>query len=78
MTFGITMGVTKGALLIAAPAFAAVVAGAYGLARVIFVRLSHNRERMLRTAVERVAQRVRECIAARQLQRGSDPRLLRR
>ncbi|HNV76631.1 MAG TPA: serine/threonine-protein kinase [Gemmatimonadaceae bacterium] len=78
MTFGITMGVTKGAILIAGPAFAAVVAGAYGLARVIFVRVSHNREKMLRTAVERVAQRVRECIANRQLPRGSDPRLLRR
>jgi hypothetical protein len=39
--------------------------------------MSRSREKMLRTAVERVAQRVR-VIANRQLPRGSDPRLLRR
>ncbi len=77
-TFGITMAATHGAFLIAGPAFAAVVLGAYGLARTVFVNLSRSRERNLRTAVERVAQRVRECIAARQLQRMSDPLRLRR
>jgi len=79
-TFGITLGVTQGAVLIALPAFAAIVASAYGLARVIFVRLSRTRERALRTAVERVAMRVRECIAARAVGAGSgsDPRRLGR
>lgn len=77
-TFGITMGVTKGAFLIAVPAFAAVVAAAYGAARLIFGRVSRQRERQLRTAVERVTQRVRECIEARQLPRTSDPRRLGR
>ena len=71
-------GVTKGAFLIAGPIFAGVVAGAYGLARTIFIRMSRNRERMLRTAVERVAQRVRECIAARQLERSRETPRLRR
>jgi len=75
--FGITMGVTKGAVLIAAPIFAGVALGAYGLARVIFVRLSRQREQALRTAVERVAQRVRECIEARTLRSGPSPRSLR-
>ncbi|MFN8667023.1 MAG: serine/threonine-protein kinase [Gemmatimonadaceae bacterium] len=78
VSFGITMGVTKGAFLIAGPIFAGVVAGAYGLARTIFIRMSRNRERMLRTAVERVAQRVRECIAARQLERSREAPRLRR
>jgi serine/threonine-protein kinase len=79
-TFGITMAATKGAFLIAGPAFAAVLGGAYGLARVIFVRMSRTRERALRTAVERVAMRVRECIAARAVGPGSgpDPRRLGR
>jgi len=79
-TFGITLGVTNGAMLIAAPAFAAVVAGAYGVARLIFGRVSRNRERALRQAVERVAERVRDCIAARALSPGapSDPRRLGR
>lgn len=77
-TFGITMAATKGAFLIAGPAFAAVVLGAYGLARTIFVNMSRSREKNLRTAVERVAQRVRECIAARQLPRTSDQLRLRR
>jgi len=64
--FGITMAATKGMFLVAAPVFAGVALGAYGLARVIFVRISRQREQALRTAVERVAQRVRECIEARQ------------
>lgn len=71
-TFGITMGVTKGAILIAGPAFAAVVATAYGAARLIFGRMSRTREQALRRAVERVAIRVRECIAARAVGPGSD------
>ncbi|MCC6929666.1 MAG: serine/threonine protein kinase [Gemmatimonadaceae bacterium] len=66
--FGATMAAT-GALVIAAPIFAGVVAGAYGIARYAFVRTSRSRERQLRTAVERVTQRVRECVIARQLQR---------
>lgn len=75
--FGVTMGVTKGAIVIAGPIFAGVALGAYGLARVIFVRLSRQREQALRTAVERVAQRVRECIAARAVRSGPAPRSLR-
>jgi eukaryotic-like serine/threonine-protein kinase len=64
-TFGITLGVTQGAFLIAVPAFAAVVAGAYGAARLLFGRIARNREQALRTVVERVAERVHECITAR-------------
>jgi len=70
-TFGITMAATQGAILIAAPAFAAVVAGAYGAARLIFGQVSRSRERALRKAVERVAERVRECIAARAISAGA-------
>ncbi|MCC6772579.1 MAG: serine/threonine protein kinase [Gemmatimonadaceae bacterium] len=73
-TFGLTMAATNGAVLIAAPAFFAVVASAYGAARLIFGRMSHARERQLRSAVERVTLRVRECIEARQLPRTTDPR----
>jgi serine/threonine-protein kinase len=78
MAFGITMGVTHGAFIVAAPVFAGVAVSAYGLARYIFGRVSRSREAQLRTAVERVAQRVRECIEARQLERTIDPRRLRR
>jgi len=75
--FGITMGTTLGPL-VAAPVFGTILVGAYGLARFIFTRVSQQRQRSLRTAVERVALRVRECIAARQVSRGAEPRLLRR
>ncbi|MBK6489638.1 MAG: serine/threonine protein kinase [Gemmatimonadetes bacterium] len=75
-TFGITMGVTNGAVIIAAPAFFAVVAAAYGASRLLFRRMSRERERQLRSAVERVTLRVRECIEARQLPRTTDPRRL--
>ena len=78
MAFGITMGVTKGAFVVAGPVFAGVAASAYGLARYVFRRASRTREQQLRTAVERVTQRVRECIEARQLERASGPRQLRR
>ncbi len=78
VAFGITMGVTKGAFVVAGPVFAGVAASAYGLARYVFKRASRTREQQLRTAVERVAQRVRECIEARQLERASGPRQLRR
>ncbi|MEP7380847.1 MAG: serine/threonine-protein kinase [Gemmatimonadota bacterium] len=77
-SIGITMAVTNGAFLVAAPVFAAVVASAYGVARLLFGRVSRNRERQLRTAVERVALRVRECIDARESMRSTDPRRLRR
>jgi eukaryotic-like serine/threonine-protein kinase len=77
-TFGATMGATQGAFLIAGPAFAAVVASAYGAARLIFVRMSRNRERALRMVVEHVAARVQECIAARQGLPAGDPRRLGR
>ncbi len=78
VAFGITMGVTKGAFVVAGPVFAGVAASAYGLARYVFRRASRTREQQLRTAVERVTQRVRECIEARQLERASGPRQLRR
>ncbi len=72
------MGITHGAFVVAAPMFAGVVVAAYGLARFVFGRVSRSREQQLRTAVERVTQRVRECIEARQLERSTDPRRLRR
>jgi hypothetical protein len=72
------MAATNGAVLLAGPAFAAVLAGAYGTARLIFGRMSRNRERALRTVVEHVAQRVQECIAARQGLPEGDPRRLGR
>ena len=78
VAFGITMGVTKGAFIVAGPVWAGVVASAYGLARYVFRRASRRREEQLRTAIERVAQRVRECIEARQLERSTDPRRLHR
>lgn len=78
VAFGITMGITKGAFVVAGPIFAGVAASAYGLARYVFKRASRTREQQLRTAVERVTQRVRECIEARQLERASGPRQLRR
>ncbi len=77
-SIAITLAVTKGAFLVAAPVFAGVVAGAYGLARAIFVHTSRKRERALRTIVERVALRARECIAARRLPRSGETRRLGR
>lgn len=77
-TFGITMAATQGALLLAGPAFAAVLAGAYGTARLIFGRMSRTRERALRAVVEHVAARVQECIAARQSPPDEAPRRLGR
>lgn len=72
--FGLAMALTQGAVLVAAPAFVGVAGGAYALARGIFTTMSRRRERVLRSAVERVAQRARECIAARRLSRTTDPR----
>ena len=77
-SIAITLAVTKGAFLVAAPVFAGVVAGAYGLARAIFVHTSRKRERALRIIVERVALRARECIAARRLPRSGETRRLPR
>ena len=77
-TFGITMAATQGAFIVAGPACAAVVGGCYALARFLFGRLSRQREASLRSAVERVALRVRDCIDARQLSRSTDPRRLER
>ena len=77
-SIAITLAVTHGAFLVAAPVFAGFVAGAYGLARTIFVHISRKRERALRTIVERVALRARECIAARRLPRSGETRRLTR
>ncbi|MFP5353882.1 MAG: serine/threonine-protein kinase [Gemmatimonadota bacterium] len=76
--FGVAMALTKGAVLIAAPAFVGVAGGAYALARGIFTTMSRRRERVLRNAVERVAQRARACIEDRRLPRTTDPRRLPR
>lgn len=70
--FAITMGVTHSVLL-AAPLFGGIVAGAYGLARTIFVFLSRKRERELRESVTRVAERVRQCIAEQRKDDGTLP-----
>jgi len=77
-SIAITLAVTQGAFLVAAPVFAGVVAGAYGLARTIFVHISRKRERALQTIVERVALRARECIAARRVPRSGEARRLPR
>lgn len=75
--FGITMGATK-SLLIAAPIFGAVALGAYGLARGIFAYVSRKRERELRSAMDRIVNRVRECLAARRLANPAGARRLGR
>jgi eukaryotic-like serine/threonine-protein kinase len=76
-SFGITLALTKTAL-IAAPVFGGIVLGAYTLARTIFTYISGKRERELRGTIESVAERVRECVAARRLPRAAENRRLGR
>lgn len=64
--------------LVAVPVFGGIVLGAYTLARTIFTRLSRKRQAELRTTVEAVAAKARECIAARRLPRASEPRRIGR
>jgi eukaryotic-like serine/threonine-protein kinase len=75
--FGAVVGTTK-SILLAAPAFALVALGAYGLARAINRHIEKDKDKSAREIVERLAVRARDIIEARTLPASAPQRRLSR